>query len=309
MIIKNNLSVVIVNYKTPKLAIDCIHSLHNQLNSKYDKIIIVDNNSGNNDINFIRNTIEHDGLSDLITLISSPVNNGFSAGNNIGIKSVNSHFYLLTNADTLFLPDVISSLLSAAEKYPEAGIISPRLEWSDGVPQISCFRFHTPLSELICSAGTGVITRLLNNYDVPLQVLNDVTMPDWTSFACVLIRRDVFEKIGFLDEGYFMYYEDVDFCRRAKKAGFEVVNWPFAHVVHLRGQSSGIKKLHQKKMRLPPYHYQSRARYYTKFYGQLGFLMCNLCWLAGRSISLLREILFGKSRTVSEYQYLDIWKK
>ena len=309
MNIEKKLCVVIVNYKTPQLTLDCIHSLQDQLDHKYDHIVIVDNNSGNDDIDTLKISMEQEGLSDLITLLASPENKGFSAGNNIGIKAVTARYYLLANADTLFRHNAISSLISAAEKFPKAAIISPRLEWPDGSPQISCFRFHSPLSEIIHSAGTGIVTRLLKKHEVPLQVENDVTMPDWTCFACVLIRQEVFQQVGFLDESYFMYYEDVDFCRRSKIAGFEVVNWPFAHVVHLQGQSSDVKKLHKDKKRLPSYHYQSRARYYTKFYGQLGFVMSNICWLAGRSISLMREILLGKSRTVPEYQHLDIWQK
>ena len=303
------LCVVIVNYKTPDLTLDCIGSLSNQLDHNLDHIVVVDNKSDGNDVSVITETIEELGLSQLITIIESPENNGFSSGNNIGINAITAKYYLLSNADTLFRAGAIKGLLLASNKYPDAGIISPRLEWPDGEPQISCFRFHSPFYELISSAGTGVITYILRRYDVPLQTIDQVTTPEWTSFACVLIRRKVFEKVGFLDEGYFMYYEDVDFCRRTKQAGFDLINWPFAHVIHLRGQSSGVKKLHKKKKRLPAYHYRSRSRYYTKFYGQMGFLMSNLCWLFGRSISLLREILFGKSRTVPEYQHIDIWKK
>lgn len=306
--IGKKLCVVIVNYKTPFLALDCIRSLQDQLDHTADHIVIVDNNSGDNNVAIIKEGIEQRGLSGLVTIKISPENNGFSSGNNIGIKSVIAEYYLLANTDTLFLPGAIQNLWAATKEFPEAGIISPRLEWPDGRPQTSCFRFHSPFSEIINSAGTGIITSLLKKYDVPLDPDESVTKPDWTSFACVLIRNDVFEQVGYLDENYFMYYEDVDYCRRARQAGFEIVNYPPAHVLHFHGQSSGVKKLQKDRKRLPSYHYQSRARYYTKFYGRFGLLISNVCWAAGRSISLSRE-LFGKSRTVPEYQHLDIWKK
>ena len=305
---KLRLLVVIVNYKTPGLVLGCINSLHGQLDYDVDHIVVVDNNSGGDEVYEMTTAVEKKGLSLLVTIIASHENKGFSAGNNIGVKAFGAEYYLLANGDTLFRELAITNLLNAAKKYPQAGIISPRLEWKDGEPQISCFRCHSHFPELIDAAGTGVITSLLHRYNVPLKIVEEVTTPEWTSFACVLIRSKVFQQIGYLDEGYFMYYEDVDYCRRAKKAGFELINYPDSRVVHLRGQSSGMKKLQREKKRLPAYHYHSRTRYYTKFYGRIGFWASNVCWLAGRSVSLAREILFGKKRTVPEYQYIDIWK-
>jgi GT2 family glycosyltransferase len=301
------LCIVIINYKTPRLTLDCILSLREQVDAGKDCIVVVDNNSGGNDLALIRQGIENNGLESLVTLIPSPENKGFSAGNNIGIRAVEADFYLLANADTLFRPGAINALLQAAAEHPQAGLVSPRLEWPDEEPQVSCFRFHSPFSEIIGSAGTGIITLLLKRYDVPLPTVDRISWPEWTSFACVLIRREVFERIGLMDEGYFMYYEDVDFCRQARQAGFPVLNRPEAHVVHLRGQSSGVKELQQKKKRLPTYHYRSRSRYYRKFYGPAGPLYANLCWLSGRMVSKLRELLMGKARTVPEHQFFDIW--
>lgn len=306
---ENRLSVIIVNYKTPDLVLNCVRSLENQIDHIRDHVFIVDNNSGNDDVVNITNALRQYNLSNLVTIIPSHHNKGFSAGNNIGITYSTAQYYLLTNSDTLLRPDAISNLLSAAALYPDAGIISPRLEWPDGTPQVSCFRFHTPVSELINSAGTGVITRLLKGYDVPLDITNVASYPDWTSFACVLIKHAVIEKIGLLDENYFMYYEDVDYCRRAKNAGFEIVNWPFAHVVHLQGMSSDVNILHKNNKRLPAYYYQSRARYFTKNYGKRGFIVSNICWITGRIISLFRKVIFGSCRQLPEYQHFDIWKK
>lgn len=303
------LCIVIVNYKTPQLTLDCIDSLHNQIDPNQDHIVVVDNGSGGNDYSFITSKIKDRGLSHLTTIIFSKENGGFSAGNNIGIKAVEAEFYILANADTLFRKDAVQGLINLTQEYPEMGLYSPRLEWLDGEPQPSCFHFRSPLSELISAAGTGVITTLFKKFIVYLPLENKDTFPEWTSFACVLIKQEVFKKIGFLDEGYFLYYEDEDFCRRANDAGFNIVNSPDIHVVHLRGQSTGMKKLQKEKKRLPQYHYSSRSRYFTKFYGKTGYLISNLCWIVGRSVSLAREILLGKKRTVPEYQHIDIWKK
>ncbi len=301
--------VVIINYRTVTLSLNCIDTIVEQLNHSRDHIIVVDNNSGEDDLSILAAEIQQKGLANLVTLIPSSTNGGFSAGNNIGIKALHAEYYLLANADTLFRPTAINQLLEAIKEHPHVGILSPRLEWPDEQPQISCFRFHSPFSELINSANTWPITWMLKPFDVPQKIREEVTWPEWTSFACVLIKQDVFERIGYLDEDYFMYYEDVDFCRRAQQAGFTIVNWPSARVVHLRGQSSGLKKKQSEQKRLPEYYYKSRSRYFTKFYTVAGWWLSNMCWLVGRAISWPKELLLGRKRSVPEYQIVDIWKR
>ncbi len=303
------LCVVIINYRTVDLVMDCLKTLVQQLDHSCDKIVIVDNNSGGDNVERLADAIDNQGLSDIVTLVPALTNGGFSAGNNIGIQTDQAHFYLLTNSDTLFREDAIAELFNALESQPNASIISPRLEWPDGEAQISCFRFHSPISEFINSAKTGFITTALKRFNVPLDVRDDVSYPQWTSFACVLIKKEVFETIGPMDEGYFMYYEDVDFCRSAKNAGFELANWPSAHVVHLRGQSSGIKKQQKEKTRLPDYYYKSRARYFSKYYGRIGYFAANVCWTLGRLLSLLKEKGLRRAGSCPEKQHIDIWKK
>ena len=90
----------------------------------------------------------------------------------------------------------------------------------------------------------------------------------WISFACVMVRRQVIDQIGLLDDGYFMYVEDTDYCRRARAAGWEIWYWPASRVVHLRGGSSPVKSLTAKRGRRPRYYYASRSRYLAKFYGR-----------------------------------------
>ena len=231
----------------------------------------------------------------------------FSAGNNLGIKAVIADAYLLLNSDTIVRPGAIKSLLEAMQAHPEAGLISPRLEWPDGTPQISCFRYHSPVSELIASAATGPITKLLKNYDVPIPVSDTPIEPHWTSFACVLIRREVIEQIGLMDEGYFMYFDDVDYCRRARNAGWKILHWPQARVVHLRGGSGSVKADLAARKRPKSYLYASRSRYFTKFYGPFGLLLANLFWLAGRTISLGRELVGNKQPHTCEFATQDIW--
>ncbi|NJK38150.1 MAG: glycosyltransferase family 2 protein [Oscillatoriales cyanobacterium RM1_1_9] len=301
------LAVVIVNYRTPGLVIDCLDSLQTEVRGELDRVFVVDNASGDDSLNKIQQGIEENSWETWAELLPSPVNGGFSAGNNVGIKAATPEAYLLLNSDTLVRPGALHQLLDALHDHPEVGLIGPRLEWPDQTPQISCFRDRSPLSELITAAQTGPITRLLQTHDVPIPVSDVPIEPDWISFACVLIRRQVIEQIGLMDEGYFMYREDNDYCRRARAAGWKILYWPQAHVVHLRGGSGSVKQDVAARKRPPAYLYASRSRYFTKFYGYQGMLVANLLWICGRSISLTREWAGTKQPHTCKAEAQDIW--
>jgi N-acetylglucosaminyl-diphospho-decaprenol L-rhamnosyltransferase len=214
---------------------------------------------------------------------------------------------VLLNSDTLVRPGAISELLEGASQYPQAGLIAPRLEWSDRTPQISCFRDHGPIAELIHGSQTGPLACLLRVWQVPVAVSDRPMRCDWVSFACVLIRHEVLERVGLLDEGYFMYFEDADYCRRARRAGFEVLYWPQSRVVHLRGGTSPVKRLSRQRRRRPAYYYLSRSRYLAKFYGRPGLWGANLLWLTGRTIALARELLGNKQPHTCDGEERDLW--
>ena len=130
---------------------------------------------------------------------------------------------------------------------------------------------------------------------------------DWIGFACVLIRRAVIEQIGLLDEGYFMYFEDADYCRRARAAGWQIRYLPQLRVVHFLGSSSDVNHQHTDLRRRPRYYYAARAHYYRTHYGRLGLLAANLLWNAGRTVSWIRETVGRKVPHVHQSQWRDIW--
>jgi len=302
------LAVVIINYKTPQLTIDCLASLLPELNSIKAKIVVVDNYSNDGSCEKITNWVDGNDQLQQVELIASLENTGFSGGNNLGIRSVDAEYYLLLNSDTVVRKGAISLLLEIAKKDDSLGLISPRLEWANGRPQESCFRFHTPISELISSANTGLITLLLQKFNVPYAVSDKADFYDWTSFACVLIKADVFKDIGLMDAGYFMYFEDVAFAYYAKKAGWKVLNVPDAHVVHLRGGSSPLKSQVRLRKRLPRYIYESRTRFFYQVYGRFGLLMANAFWTLGYGVSLVRSLFSSSFKpNISAYQWRDIW--
>lgn len=303
------LAVVILNYRTPDMLLDALATLEEQVALPESVVVVVDNDSQDGSAEKIAAGIEAAGFGDWARLVESGRNGGFSAGNNVGIRSVDADFYLLLNSDTLVRPGAIAALLGSALEQPDVGIASPRLEWPDGRPQISCFRDFSPASEMINGAATGPVTRLLSRYDVPVPVSNVAFDVEWTSFACALIRREVIERVGLLDEGYFMYFEDADYCRAAREAGFRVRHFPHARVVHLRGGSGDVKSSTAALKRRPSYFYESRTRYLRKHYGLAGAVAANGLWSLGAGLQQARKAV-GHMRSdgnICEREWLDNW--
>lgn len=299
------LAVVILNYRTPGLTIDCLASLEGEVEPGIH-VVVVDNASADGSADRIERALADRGWSGWASMIRSPVNGGFAAGNNLGIRSVDARAYLLLNSDTVVRAGALRALRAAARAHPDAGIIGPGILTAGGAPDPSFFRVAGPVSELLRAANTGPITRLLRRFDPVLPHTEEPLEPGWIGFACALVRREVIDSVGLLDDGYFMYFEDVDYCRRARQAGWKILYWPEAKVVHLLGGSSQVTSRERLRRRAPRYYYEARARYFAKFYGRGGLWLANGLWLAGRLISLPRELL-GRRSTNRQGEALDIW--
>lgn len=304
-----DLAVILLNYRRADLVEDCLASLEGECRAAPGvRVVVVDNASGDGSGPRIAAAIERRGWGGWARLVESPVNGGFSAGNNLGIASIEAEHYLLLNSDTLVRPGALAALLGALRAQPDVGLIGPRLEGLDGVAQESCFRFHTPWSELMAAAATGPISRLLRRHQIALPAAAAPHDTPWISFACVMIRAAALREIGPLDEGYFMYFEDVDYCRRAWEKGWRVRYEPAARVVHLRGGSSPVKQAFAERRRVPRYYFASRTRYFAKHYGGVfGVVAANCAWLAGRAVSALRELAGHKRPHTAQRHARDLW--
>lgn len=299
--------VSIINYRTPQLVVECLASLEKEVEVGRDRVVVVDNASGDDSMEVLRNAIAERHWEAWAEVFPSPVNGGFSAGHNLVLKNYTADNYLLLGSDTIVRPGALKALFDALEAHPEVGIFGPRLEWPDATPQVSCFRYRSPVGELIGAAATGPVTKLFAARDIVIPVSDTSIETEWISFACVLIRREVIEKIGLMDEGYFMYFEDIDYCRRTQAAGWKIRYWPEARVVHLKGGSGPVQASMAERKRPPTYLYASRTRYFTKFYGSTGLWQANLLWLLGRGVSLSRELVGNKQPHTCKQQVQDIW--
>lgn len=300
-------AVIVVNYRTPSMTLDAVRSAVGEIDRRLDRIVVVDNASGDGSPQAIASELEREGWSDVVRVIEAARNGGFAAGNNAGMGTCPARFYLLLNSDASMRPGALSALLAAAQACPRAGVISPRLTWPDGTPQISCFRFPGPPTEAVLASGTGPVRRLLRRWDVPLGLPDGPRPVPWTSFAAALIRAEALRDVGGLDEGYFMYFEDAAFCRAARRAGWITLHWPRAAVVHLRGGTSPVKRSAARRQRLPRYFYAARSHYYRSFYGRSGLLLANLFWATGYGIARARELTEGRPPHNGPGAARDIW--
>ncbi|MEM9759769.1 MAG: glycosyltransferase family 2 protein [Pseudomonadota bacterium] len=301
------LNVSIINYRTAETTRRCLDALMAAAHPDA-AVTIVDNASGDGSAEAITDWIAAAPRSIPVALIRFPRNTGFSGGHNQGMAAQpGARFHLILNSDALVRPGALDALLAAAEANPKAGLIAPRLEWEDGEIQTSAFRKHSPFSELIRGAVTGPVTTLLHRWDVPLPPPTDPKEVDWVSFACVLLRAEALKDVGHMDEGYFLYFEDADYCHRLSQAGWEIAFAPEARIVHLRGGSAPVKSLAAARKRLPAYWYASRTRLLYRLHGHTGLLAANLLWHLGRGIAQLRR-LFGKPVPQAvDGEWRDIW--
>lgn len=302
-----SITVSIINYRTGPMTVECVHSVLTDGAGTALRIMVVDNASGDGSAEEIAEWIAAQPAGTPVTLIRSPVNSGFSGGHNQGMAAAPADLYLLLNSDAVLRPGFFRALVAAVMAHPEAGIIAPRIIHDDDLPQTSAFRFASPASELIRGANTGWVTRLLKRWEVALGPDPDRASIAWTSFACIALRGSMVEAIGPMDEGYFLYFEDAEYCLRARRAGWRILWAPEAVAVHYRGGSGPVKSLAKARKRLPPYYYASRSRFLYQAHGRAGLIAANLAWHAGRGLAQFRR-LFGKPvHPAVESEAHDIW--
>jgi len=296
-----DVAVVIVNYCSAELTLRALESLAPE-SSRPElslRVVVVENASG--DEARLREGIAA-SYSHFAELVVSPVNGGFGAGNNLGVRTLiktgsKARSFHFLNPDTVIHPGAVLTLARFLEANPRAGVVGSRFEHADGTPWPFAFRFPTPLGEIESGACLGVISRLLKQHSVARELGDRPEQADWLSGASIMVRRDMLESIGGFDETYFLYFEETDLCMRAKAAGWEVWYVPDSRVMHIRGQSTGVTALDSKPQRLPRYWFESRRRYYAKNHGLAYAAAADLAFLAGNGIGNVKRRLRGLPRT------------
>lgn len=286
--------IVIVNYRTPDLTLDCLRSLLPQVDAlNHGRVLVIDNDSGDGSVEKIQSAIARDGWSNWVEVMPLDRNGGFAYGNNAGIRAALASsgrvdYVMLLNPDTIVRPNAIAALVDFMNAHPHAGIAGSLLENAEGGVDCSAHRMPSLFSELDAGARLGMLSRLLRRYAVSCPPRATAHQCDWVSGASLIMRRAILDDIGLMDDHYFLYFEEVDFCCRAKRAGWKIWHVPRSRVMHLEGAATGIRAVAKRR---PKYWYDSRRRFFVKFYGVPGLVLADLFWAAGRITLLLRRLL------------------
>lgn len=225
-----DLSIIILNYNTKELTINCIKSIveqyKNQLDKKQFEIIVVDNASDDNSLESLKK-LKIEGLK----VIESKENLGFSKGCNLGAKNASGDYFLFLNSDTNIKDQGFLKMLDFFQKNEKVGILGAKLKNENGTSQPSAGHFYNLLNLFFMLLG---FERLGFLKESP----NQIKQVDWVSGASLMIRKKVFEKIGGFDKELFMYFEDVDLCYKAYKKGFLTYFYPEVTLFHKQLGSS-----------------------------------------------------------------------
>jgi len=272
-----DVSIVIVNWNTRDLLQQCLRAIVETAGRIEYEIIVIDNGSTDGSVEMVRDCFPS------VRLIVNSTDVGFARANNQAIQVSRGQHVLLLNSDTIVRPRALKALVRFMNMHLEVGIVGGQLLNGDGTLQPSWAKFPTVWSELM---GKNIRARRI----YPTRDGSLAYAVDWVGGACLLIRRAAFEQVGLLDEGFFMYSEEADWCFRVKQLGWAVCYCPEAQVVHLGGQSS-----QHARARMKAELYRSKLLFFYKHYGSgqallLGLLLQCIFFLkatAGRMLWLI----------------------
>lgn len=291
--------IVLVNYNGSDLTIDCLKSLAPSLAVLPEvQVVVCDNGSHDDEVCRLSAAIERLGLARCVALRSIYPNQGFTGGNNVVLREALASVSppdaaMLLNNDTLVRPDAIQELVQFFEQRPDVGLCASRLEYPDGESQRAARRFLSIASEFESQARLGVVSRLLSRWRIaPDELVSDEPrICGWAPGAALAIRREVLESVGLLDEGLYTYFDDVDYCLRARRAGWPLWYVPASRIVHLVGKTTGITAEGARPKRRPSYWFCARRRYYLKNHGAFYTALADLAAVAGLSLFKLRQAI------------------
>jgi hypothetical protein len=286
-----NLSVIIVNWNTKDLLCQCIDSLTLTLKKINAEVFVVDNGSTDGSVGAVREKFPG------VRLIENPVNLGFAKANNQALSDSRGIYVLLLNPDTQVKDEAIPRMLSFMNAHPKAGLVGGQLLNADGSKQNSIANFPSLATELF---NKSLLRWLFPEkfpgketyYAAPVEV-------DSVIGACMLARRETAEQVGLLDEGYFLFLEETDWCYRMKKAGWKIYHIPQAEILHFQGKSAEAEK---GKARIE--YYRSRYHYFRKNRGVFQSSVLSI----GLIIKLSVELVFATIACVVTLFMVKNWR-
>lgn len=265
-----DISVIIVSFNTRDLLRDCLKSLETEVAGMSYEIIVVDNASKDGSAEMVEREFPH------LRLIKSEINLGFAGGNNRGFAVAHGRYIVLLNSDAFLKPNALQKAFEKMEADQNIGLGGAKLIGRDDLPQPSARMFPSILNDFLILSGLSdrfPKSKFFGRPDRTWADPNESAEVDWVPGAFTMIRHEALKKVGYFDEKFFLYYEEVDLCRRFKNAGYSVWYWADVVCIHLGGESSKtVKHLSMSKSgsQLTLWRIRSALLYYRKYHGLSG---------------------------------------
>jgi N-acetylglucosaminyl-diphospho-decaprenol L-rhamnosyltransferase len=304
------LLIVILNYGVTDLTLDCLRSLDRHVHSlPGTRVAVLENGTGGDAAERLENAIRENAWGSWVDLSTVHPNRGFTGGNNLLIRAALAspdppEYFLLLNADTVVLDRSLEALVECMDRHQRAGIAGSMLLSPEGVAQASPFRFQGIATELDRGLRLGMVSRLLSGWGVVPPTPTEACSVEWVSGASMVLRRTMLEDIGLLDEGLYTYFDDIDICLRAKRAGWETWFVPESRVIHLEGAATGVVRRVVK--RRPDYWFQARRRHFLKNHGALYTALVDAAAIFGFALWRVRRQIQRKPDTDPPHMLSDM---
>lgn len=287
-----DVSVIIVNWNTRDILCNCLQSVYEQAGEVDFEVIVIDNASTDGSVEMVKKDFPQ------VDLIENSKNRGFAAANNQGMAIAHGRYVLLLNSDTIVLDGAIQKTVEFADQQAAMAVVGCKVLNPDRTIQATCFMFPSLLNLLLSATYLYKLfprSRFFGRERMLWWDRNDVREVEVVTGCFMLVRREAIEQVGVMDEAFFMYAEETDWCYRFKKAGYRSLFFPGAQIIHLGGQSSTKVKVRMLiELRL------SVLRFCRGHYSSFVFVVCalliQLFFLARIPYWKIAILLAGKSR-------------
>lgn len=298
-----DVSIIILNYNTCRLTMDCLRSVYDSETRYSYEIILIDNNSHDDSVEMISKEFPD------VLLIANSENVGFAKGNNQGMEASSGRYVLLLNSDTVVRKDTLETMVAFMDSRPDLGASGCKVILPDGSLDKACKRgFPTPSASFYYAFGFSKLfpdRPRFNGYQLGYLDPDDSYPVDCLVGAFMLLRRETIEQVGGLDETFFMYGEDLDWCYRIKAAGWGIYYYPQTSIVHLKGGSA-----RRRPFKIVYEFHRAMILFHKKHYSRRYNSMINGAVYAGVGVkftlSLLRNVLIAPRKVPTPAQSLTV---
>jgi GT2 family glycosyltransferase len=303
-----DVSVIIVNWNTKDLLRDCIASIYEQAGEVAYEVIVVDNDSIDGSVDMVKSSFPD------VILVENSENKGYAAGSNLGIRKARGRYVLILNSDTIICDAAIEKTVRYADAHPEAAVVGCQVRESAEEIQMTSFRFPSLLNLFL--RVSGLAKAFSNNHFFGREHMlwwqrNSEREVDVISGMFMLVRRDAISEVGQLDEDYFLYFEETDWCYRFAKAGWKRLFWPGAKIIHLDG---GGKSIGSRNLKLRIQMQKSHLLFFRKHYGVFKYVFARillslyfgLLWVT-HTAKIFCKTIFGHRNLSERHENLQRW--